>query len=54
MKYNSIDNIWYCTNAERLAQSTTILNDISKDTAKFYEVDTKLGYIVYTKTWYSI
>lgn len=54
MKYNTIDNVIYCTNAERLAASAVILADASKDTAKYYELDTKLIYIVYTGAWYAL
>lgn len=50
MKYNSMDCIYYCTNAERLALNIADF----QDTSKFYEVDTKLSYIIYNATWYLI
>lgn len=48
MIYNPKDNIWYCTNAERLAAIATNF----ADTSKFYEVDTKLAYVLYKGTFY--
>jgi hypothetical protein len=46
--YNSADNIYYLTNAERLALNTGKF----ENTSKFYEVDTKNSYVLYNNTWY--
>jgi len=54
MLYNSEDKYWYCTNAERLSASAAILADTSKNTAKYYEVDTKASYVVYSGAWYAL
>jgi hypothetical protein len=48
--YNPIDGYWHCTNAMRLALDVTTL----QDTAKYYEVDTKLAYEVLNATWYAL
>lgn len=48
MKYNSKDNIFFLTNAERLALDATKL----EDTSKYYEVDTKQAFIIYNGQWF--
>lgn len=50
MKYNTLDNIHYLTNSERLALTVGNL----QDTSKYYEVDTKFIYIVYGGAWYAM
>lgn len=50
MVYNSIDNVWYGTNAQRVATDINTL----PNTSKVYEVDTKLAYIAYGGAWYAL
>jgi len=57
MKYNANDGYFHCTNDERLALDLTTL----ENTSKYYEVDTKLSYEVYSatdakadNTWYAL
>lgn len=54
MKKNLNDFVTYCTAAERAAASAEILADASFDTGKYYEVDTKLAFIVYNGAWYAV
>lgn len=48
--YNTTDAIYYGTNAERLADTTIVLNE----TSKFFEYDTDTLYVTDGTTWYVI
>lgn len=54
MKYNPNDNIHYLTSTEWTSNNASYLADTSKDTAKFYLVDTKVSYVIYNGTAYQI
>lgn len=44
--------MWYLTGTEWAANLSAIKADTSKDTAKFYIVDTKAIYVIYSGTEY--
>lgn len=54
MKYNPYDNTYYLTSTEWNNIKSALLADQSMDTAKFWLVDTKVAYLIYSGTEYTL
>lgn len=48
--YNTVDAIYYGTNAERLADTDIV----TTETSKFFEYDTDTLYVTDGATWYEV